>query len=749
MKSLPLTVLTAALAVPTALAAPTAPLAQAAPAPAATPKAQGSRTVTLVTGDRVRVRDGAVAGIDPGPGRDRIAFQQFGAGRELTVLPSDAASRRLDPRLFRIGGGAAPAPRAAADHGLKVEVLDRTGRPLTGPATVAVVSRDDPGFGTWWISPGEELPVPPGRYAVHALAGDHRAGGPFLEIMAPEVRVDGDTTVTLDGRGARRVKLGVARPTARAKYWGTGMTVKAPPGSGYLHRQWTSFLPDDAEVYAKVTEPSPDFTFNVRGVFQEPLIRLDVEGDASFPVDVSYAENDDEDEGGKGSPRLLGTHGLKAVHGGAGEPDDLKDVAGALVVLDLPDGAGAALPERVANVAKAGGRAVLLGGAGGAPSYSGDLALPTLVARGEAAERLRRLAEAAPVSVTTRGIEASPYSYNLVHPTAGRVPDNPVYLDRDEDLAAGRITYRGAGAAGTAWLSAGTRFGELSIGQGEEPIRVPSVRTEYYPAQEGVLFGRTLFGSGDGTPLLVSRARAHRPGERFAETMAKGVLGPGLATPTQPVKETHRPAWVFRRDDTIDVSVPTFTDDQPGHYGLNYADSEKSAGATRLYRDGALVGETSEPGTGVFKVPAAPGSYRLDVEANVGTPEWQATTGVRASWTFASAGNGGTTPLPLTAVRFSPSLNHLNQGPAGREVSIPVRVEHQAGAAAAPVTSLAVKASYDDGAHWRPLPVVRAGDHWVVRLRNPGQGAVSLRALVRDASGTTLDQTIRRAYTVG
>ncbi|MGK5550851.1 hypothetical protein ACSNOI_04490 [Actinomadura kijaniata] len=733
MKSLPLAAVLAA-----SLTVPAAPPAQATPGPPAAPGPRGGAgTVTLVTGDRVRVRDGAVLGIDPGPGRDRIAFHQFGEGRDLTVLPSDAASRRLDPRLFRIGGGAPARRPAAADHGLKVEVLDREGRPLA--ATATVISRDDVGFGSWTAAPGEELRVPPGRYAVHVVAGD----GPFLKIMAPEVRVEKDTTVTLDGRGARRVKVGVARPTARATYWATGMAVKAPPNAGYTHNQWTTILPDGAEVYAKVTAPSPDLVFNVRGVFQEPLIRLDAEGASPFPVDVSYAENRD----GEPSPRLLGTHGLKAVRGGAGEPGDLGDVAGALVVLDLPDGAGATLPERVANVAKAGGRAVLL--TGGPPSYGGDLALPTLVARGEAAERLRRLTGTAPVPVTTRGIEASPYSYNIVHPTVGRVPDDPVYLDRDEDLATARVTYRGAGAAGTAVLSAGSRFGALTFGGYGEPIRVPSVRTEYYPAQEGVLFGRTLIGSGDGAPSLVSRARAHRPGERFAETMVKGVLGPGLATPPEPLKGTGRPAWAFRSGDTIDVSVPTFTDDQPGHYGHNYADSEKSAGATRLYRDGALVGETPEPGRGVFTVPAAPGSYRLDVEANVGAPHWQATTGVRASWTFASAGNGGTAPLPLTAVRFSPSLNDLNQGPAGREVSIPVRVEREAGTPAAPVTSLAVRASFDDGARWRSLPVVREGDHWVVRLRNPGQGGVSLRALVRDASGTTLDQTVRRAYTVG
>ncbi|WP_026412670.1 PA domain-containing protein [Actinomadura oligospora] len=735
------------------LTVPLAPQAQAAPKPPPAPNAPKAavapgvhtavRTVKLPTGDRVRVQDGTVVGIDPGPGRDHIAFQQVGRGRDLTVLPSDAAQRKLDPNLFRIGGAPAPVRRAAAaDHGLKVEVLDRQGNPL--PAMATVTSRDDPEFGMWGVGPGEELRVPDGRYAVHVTVGEHGREGPYLVLAAPEVRVDKDMTVTLDGRRARRVKVGVARPTARATLWEVQMNVKAPPGAGYPYSGSTAILPEGAEVYADVIAPPSDFVFTARGTFQEPLIRVDVEGDSPFPVDVSYAR----DEDGQSSPPLLGVLGLKAVDGGAGAPDDLKDVTGALVVLD-PSTGDTPLPERVQNAAKAGGRAVLLAGTGKVPSYSGELALPTMVASGEAGERLRRLTETAPVPVTTHGIEASPYNYNVVHPTIGGMPDNPVYQDRDEDLATGHITYRGAGAARTAILSGGADLGDLEFGNFAEQIRIPSVRTEYVSAAPGLTFSRVLIGDGDGTPEEFSGSQGYQPGERFTDTMFKGVLGPWLSSAPEPMKGTTRPAWVFRKGDTIDVKVPTFTDDGPGHYGANYAYTEQSAGATRLYRNGALLGETTEPGTGAFKVPAEAGAYRLDVEAKVGDPQWQATTGVRTSWTFNSKGDGSTTTLPLMAVRFSPSLNDLNQGPAGSEVSIPVRVEHQAGASSTgPVVSFTAKASDDDGAHWRTLPVVREGDHWVVRVHNPAKGAVTLRAFARDGSGNTVDETLTHAYTV-
>ncbi|MEV4251984.1 hypothetical protein AB0J52_02320 [Spirillospora sp. NPDC049652] len=736
------------------LIVPLAPQAQAAPKPSA-PKAAVApgghtavRTVRLPTGDRVRVQDGSVVGIDPGPGRDRIAFQQIGHGRDLTVLPSDAAQRELDPDLFRIGGAPAPVRRAAAatDHGLKVQILDRQGRPLQ--AAASVTSRDDPDFGTWLAAPGEELRVPPGRYFVNAMAGENGREGPYLALSDPDVNVDKDMTVTLDGRRARQVKLGVAaRPTARAMYWMAGTAVKAAPGAPYPYNTSSMFLSQGDQLYADVVGPTADFVFTVQGEFQEPLIRVDVEGDSPFPVDVSYAQDADD----RPSPSLLGVLGLKAVNGNAGAPDDLKDAAGALVVIDASAG-DTPVPDRVRNVARAGGRAVLLVGTGRRLSTSGELALPTLVASGDAGDRLRRLTRSAPVQVTTHGIGASPYNYKLVHPTTGGIPEHPVFEDRDEDLATGRITYRAPGAsgpAGSAVLAAGAVFGDLSLGSLGEAIRVPSVRTEYVTTTPGLRFDRTLMGIGDGAPYVYTTERQYRPGERFTDTMFKAVLGPWLAAAPKPLKGTVRPAWIFRKGDVIDVSVPTFTDDRPGHFGANFADSELSAGATRLYRNGALLGETAEPGSGVFQVPAGAGAYRLDVEAKVGTSQWQATNGVRTSWTFTSAGNGSTTPLPLMAVRFSPSLDDRNQGPAGQDVSIPVRVEHQAGASpAAPVVSLAVKASDDDGAHWRSLPVVRDGDHWVVRLRNPGKGAVSLRAVARDASGGTVDETISHAYTV-
>lgn len=63
-------------------------------------------TITLVSGDRVVMRGGAVVAIRPGPGREHMRFSRFTLGGEAHVTPADAgrllAAGRLDERLFNV-----------------------------------------------------------------------------------------------------------------------------------------------------------------------------------------------------------------------------------------------------------------------------------------------------------------------------------------------------------------------------------------------------------------------------------------------------------------------------------------------------------------------------------------------------------------------------------------------------------------------------------------------------------------------
>jgi hypothetical protein len=91
-------------------------------------------------------------------------------------------------------------------------------------------------------------------------------------------------------------------------------------------------------------------------------------------------------------------------------------------------------------------------------------------------------------------------------------------------------------------------------------------------------------------------------------------------------------------------------------------------------------------------------------------------------------------------VRYSTPLDEHNRGP-GRQLG--VWVEH----GAAPVNSVRVEVSYDDGAHWSPTVLRRGGPGWTAAL-NPPRGAhyVSLRATATDTSGSRVTQEVLRAF---
>ncbi|GAB3891590.1 hypothetical protein GCM10029964_065010 [Kibdelosporangium lantanae] len=58
-----------------------------------------------------------------------------------------------------------------------------------------------------------------------------------------------------------------------------------------------------------------------------------------------------------------------------------------------------------------------------------------------------------------------------------------------------------------------------------------------------------------------------------------------------------------------------------------------------------------------------------------------------------------------------------------------------------------VEASYDDGVTWTSAPTVSARDTGVALLRHPkAPGFVSLRITARDKDGSSVSQTVLRAY---
>ncbi|WP_439423108.1 S8 family serine peptidase [Saccharothrix sp. HUAS TT10] len=324
----------------------------------------------------------------------------------------------------------------------------------------------------------------------------------------------------------------------------------------------------------------------------------------------------------------------------------------------------------------------------------------------------------------------SPYQYNVSWTHDGGVPE---HLDRafaDRDLAKVH-SVTAAAAAGKAG------FHDQVVG-GPLPLRV----TQFFTPDALWHGGFAQLADPQAYPAETyqdtARPRGFRQGRPVSEKWNAAVFGPAFPLTSRP----HE--WAQRAGDRIGASVPLFTDQDPNHHGS----SATVEARTTLHRDGVLLGESRVAGRVAADVPASEGRYRLHARADrAGVSDLS--TRVVADWEFTSEHVDGEDPaaLPLLAVRFAPSLDDRNAAAAGRPFAFPVYVQRNGVAGAEGVAEPAVQVSFDDGATWRPVPLLKVGARWLAAVVHPaGARFASLRAQARDAAGNSVDQTITRAY---
>ncbi|GAB3871099.1 hypothetical protein ACFPIJ_57575 [Dactylosporangium cerinum] len=316
----------------------------------------------------------------------------------------------------------------------------------------------------------------------------------------------------------------------------------------------------------------------------------------------------------------------------------------------------------------------------------------------------------------------SPYLYTVAESLPGRVPDGFVKAYRADDFAAVHQRFGtalpGASAQRQVFPSFTPRMDSSAL---VVPTTLPSARVEYRTT--ATRWTSELWPSDGGR--LYQGPTAYQRGQRTTDEWNTAPLGPAFG---QTPATTWQ--WASRIGDEINVDLPLYGD-RAGHAG-----SLLLAGSTRvaLYRGEVLIGQSSDSGR--FVVPAAPGSYRLEV-TDVRGDDIGPATRVTAQWTFQSSHMAGTTPvlLPLAAVRYAPV-------PDGSS-DLPITVETQPGSPRPVIRRLTVEVSYDDGATWTVAPVRQTRTGWTATLRHPASGFVSLRTTT-----ATFTQTVIRAYQV-
>jgi hypothetical protein len=126
----------------------------------------------------------------------------------------------------------------------------------------------------------------------------------------------------------------------------------------------------------------------------------------------------------------------------------------------------------------------------------------------------------------------------------------------------------------------------------DQPFPVKAgVHKEFFGG-DNVDWARRVSLPGQNFEDFEGPAKHYAPDRTYAESVYRGVFGPAFP-------DTRDDLWVQQRHDLMVVATPLFADGA-GNAGF----SATTSASTKLYRDGALFGETKDAGAGRFVLPA-------------------------------------------------------------------------------------------------------------------------------------------------
>ncbi|MEU6297431.1 S8 family peptidase [Streptomyces erythrochromogenes] len=630
---------------------------------------------------------------------------------------------------------------------LRVKLLDRAGRPATGPSSLDVIGTDD-ASGERRFNDGaaeQVYRVRPGAYFLSAFVAtpDPGVGAELIDSLTylgrPQTEVKKDTTIVLDARRAGRLSVEADRPFEARN---TTLGFARSWDDTWLHAGTAMGGRTIRGFYSSVEGRAKDGDFEFAGYWRAaaPLVSelKAVGGPVLHPITAST-----------GSDNLDGTGGAPLVDAGSGTPAELA-AAGAKDAVVLVKAVDGALHEVAQNAKAAGAKAVLAhreapGRWTAFTGYAGG-SLPTMTIEAAEAGALLAGLAAGKVALSWKATAKSPYVYSLAFPETGEIKGSRTYRVRDRDLGQVESTYNSMGVAADFVDMAGAYrpIGSAVYFGGIETVATPGTRTELYSAGD-TAWDQLLSSSFPWGEFMTGEQRTYAKGARTKAAWYDGVTGP-----VAPRDLAGKEALAAERQGNLIGFAPAMWGDgahaaQPGSFG--------DIGNLRLRRDGEDVGESWYP-FGVFEVPAEEGRYELTQSIEkIGPPArtWQRSTSVTTTWGFtskldASAYSQG---LPVLFPRYAAPMDGMKTVAAANGQTIGLGVTGHAGYAPGALKSAALAYSYD-GEHWTQAKVTERGGSWTAVVDHAGASGkpVSLRVELTDAKGASVTQTVARAYDV-
>ncbi|QUW78975.1 S8 family serine peptidase [Streptomyces mirabilis] len=638
---------------------------------------------------------------------------------------------RADGILVTTGIGFEKAPKT---YNLKVHLVGRDGQPISGIGRYALQELNGAipnEFGN--LTADSTWQVPAGMYSIVSWIYDRDAGDMPVGTSVvgnPEIKVDGDTEITLDARKAVEIKP-KTKEDSEFKGFTTSWHREGPGssfGMSYSQGWWNKHV--YVAPLKKVTQGSFEFYSKFRLYAKE--LTASVVGPEKLPLSMYYSQTYN------GFPtKISGEHTVRAVDAGGGTEADFAglDVKGKVAVVAL--GATERSDSALANATAAGASYLITYRK--TPGFwleavDHATTVPLMIATGEEGAKLTSLLQTGKkVTLKLGGTPVSPYVYNTLFAQKDAISANQTYHLDSSNTVKHTARYYGsqAGAMGydTAysfrpWQIYGFETGEY--------MRLGTARTEYYNVDPDTRTWHVVYpdwraNQGQWSPLRTFSKAGTEP----AEDWLRQVVRPASS-------EEYGPS--VRTGDKLALSVPELSDSMTGHYG--HVDGTQDTAKGKLYADGQLVGDSALGGYGAFDVPAAKTSYRFVLDAQRRADWARYSTSTHTEWSFASAHTDAATALPLLSVDYDlHGLDLLNRAEAKKKMKLGLSVRDQAGSVKA--SSLKAWVSYDDGTSWEEVKV-RQGR---AKIKHPkGAEFVSLRVVASDAAGNQVDQTVLRAY---
>ncbi|POX64137.1 peptidase S8 [Streptomyces sp. Ru62] len=615
---------------------------------------------------------------------------------------------------------------------LTVHVKDRSGAPAAADLTVQRLAE---GTDAEPVHVGDSgtlrLRLKPGTYSLATfldVPGSHGADSLGLGFLtAPEITLDRNRDITLDGRTLREVRADVDRRTETHQLV---MEYDRKANGADLFGAVQVPLTYDS-VFAAPTPRVTQGTFEYRTVWRLAKPQLEVEGVGEATVQP-------------GGTLIAGRTRLPLVDVGDGP---VTGVSGKAVLARLAPGADPAALARDAQDAGAEALFVTDDAPGRLMAWWGtddNADRPLLIATVNRADAAR-LRAAGRVDMT--GTPDSPYVYDLSEGHRGAVPDRDLtYAPGARQLAAVHVTFHAARpqSGGEFRYSITDTF---PIGLGfQERVALPAQRTDHVSTGPGQLWHESVT-AGDGALEerggLVRYDGGTRPALHWFRPVWHPWLGTGLGWGQQ------------RAGNQIQLNVPGWGDSGPDHTGFGDVWSEDSGmrQTTSVRLDGTLVDQNTGSAAYVWDAPADEHTYQVVTDTALDAGRWPLATRGHTEWTFRSAATPEDhwTYLPLINLAYDLGTDLAGAVRGGQRVPVAISASYVAHASGTGrLGGGRLEVSYDDGTTWRAVPLSTGrATSWRGTLTVPrGASSVSLRASARDDKGGAVTQEIIRAVAV-